>query len=279
MSNVPFTPSRESSEFEFVSGNSKDDQTANKNSETSNDANTEASEGLFGWVKGSSGGLFSKVAEKTKSSVETVITTLDPQMKDYIHSGGKIRVVVASDNHEEVNAIKDAFHSIFGLATIYGVPSRPKNVAAQPVGYAAAKQSALERLDIIRDTHPEAKEDGTILTAIETFLIEVGDEEWIEQSCLVLDDKAKKYWQYTQPTNVPYNVIKQLQESTQETYPLSWSGFSNPIGPAMSNFLNVSTSKWHETLNGIPRGVLLSNASKSLVYTYKLALKAKVDKV
>jgi len=36
---------------------------------------------LFGWVKGTGGGILSKVAERTKSSVESVITTLDPQMK------------------------------------------------------------------------------------------------------------------------------------------------------------------------------------------------------
>ena len=36
--------------------------------------------GLFGWVKGTGGGILSKVAEKTKSSMETVITTLDPQV-------------------------------------------------------------------------------------------------------------------------------------------------------------------------------------------------------
>ena len=93
------------------------------------------------------------------------IVSLDPQMKDYIHSGGNLRVIVASDNHEEVNAIKEAFHSIFGLATVYGLPSPPnRNVAVQPVGFAAAKSSGLEKLDSIRDTHPEAKEDGTILT-------------------------------------------------------------------------------------------------------------------
>ena len=72
MSTQP-SPSRESSEFEFVSGNDKDAP-----------ANTKAagaSEGLFGWVKGTSGDLFSKVAEKTKSSVESVIMVLDPQMK------------------------------------------------------------------------------------------------------------------------------------------------------------------------------------------------------
>ena len=41
--------------------------------------------GMFGWVKGS--GFLSKVVEKTKSVTENVITTLDPQMKEFIHSG------------------------------------------------------------------------------------------------------------------------------------------------------------------------------------------------
>lgn len=43
---------------------------------------------LFGWVKDTVGSkgttLFNKVAEKAKSSVGSVITTLDPQMKDFI---------------------------------------------------------------------------------------------------------------------------------------------------------------------------------------------------
>ena len=41
--------------------------------------------GMFGWVKGS--GFLSKVVEKTKTVTENVITTLDPQMKEFIHSG------------------------------------------------------------------------------------------------------------------------------------------------------------------------------------------------
>ena len=45
---------------------------------------------MFGWVR--SNGLLSKVVEKTRSVTENVITTLDPQMKDFIHSGGDVQV-------------------------------------------------------------------------------------------------------------------------------------------------------------------------------------------
>ncbi len=64
---------------------------------------------LFGWVRGASGGILSRVAEKTKISVESVITTLDPQMKDFIHSGGDVTAVVASDKDAKVSPLREAF--------------------------------------------------------------------------------------------------------------------------------------------------------------------------
>ena len=88
------TASRESSEFEFVHGQSEKELTEKHSgvllikeqpplcNPTSSSPTAENSEdpGLFGWVKGGSG-ILSKVAEKTKSSVESVIMVLDPQMK------------------------------------------------------------------------------------------------------------------------------------------------------------------------------------------------------
>ena len=47
---------------------------------------TQGGSTLFGWMKGavSNNGLLHKVAEKAKSSVDTIVTTLDPQMEEYI---------------------------------------------------------------------------------------------------------------------------------------------------------------------------------------------------
>ena len=41
---------------------------------------------LMGWMKGAvaTGGILSRVAEKAKSSVDSMITTLDPQMREFI---------------------------------------------------------------------------------------------------------------------------------------------------------------------------------------------------
>lgn len=82
----------------------------------------------------SSGGILSKMAEKAKSSVDSMITTLDPQMREFIRklnfitllalhwilldSGGDIDILVASGQEVKISAIREAFQSVFGKATV-----------------------------------------------------------------------------------------------------------------------------------------------------------------
>lgn len=148
-------------------------------------------------------------------------------------------------------------------------------------GFAAARQSANERIQIVRNDHPEAREPGTVLIAIDNFLLEVGDEDWVDQGCLLLSDKTREInlCAYTQPTNVPFDVIQKLQNKTDESYPLSWSGFSTTVGSYMSEKLNVAPSAWHEAACGVTREDLLTLAARSLAHSYRLSIKAKVDQV
>ena len=164
------------------------------------------------------------------------------------------------------------------MATIYGLSSQPKNVAPQPCGYAAAKQGARERIETIRSQYSEAQEEGTLIIAIENFLLEVGTDEWVDQGCLVLSDKTRgvQLVTYTQPTNVPLEVVQALQEETGENYPLAWSGFSKTVGSKMAEKLNVKPSSWHQVACGVHRLDLLTLAAKSLVHSYKSALESKV---
>lgn len=62
----------------------------------------EGGDGWMGWIKGTVQSVGHKVAEKAKSSMDTMITTLDPQMKEFISksfthliifSGGKLSFV------------------------------------------------------------------------------------------------------------------------------------------------------------------------------------------
>jgi hypothetical protein len=97
--------------------------------------------GLFGWMKEAMPGksILAKVAEKARSSVDTMITTLDPQMKEFIcecfksillflehivfefslkDSGGDIDIAVASSKELKVSSVREAFQTVFGKATV-----------------------------------------------------------------------------------------------------------------------------------------------------------------
>lgn len=67
--------------------------------------------GLLSWMKDavSSGGILSRVAERAKSSVDSMITTLDPQMREFIYSGGDVDILVASDKEAKISPIREAF--------------------------------------------------------------------------------------------------------------------------------------------------------------------------
>lgn len=101
---------------------------------------------LFNWMKGSSSSIFSMVAEKAKNSVDAVLTTLDPQMKDaFNRKWTKIEnliklcrlisyylsniyvlanifdncdVVVASEKEIVVSAVREGFQKVFGKAVV-----------------------------------------------------------------------------------------------------------------------------------------------------------------
>ncbi len=228
---------------------------------------------LFGWVKGASGGILSKVAEKTKSSVESVITTLDPQMKEFIHSGGDVTVIVASDRDAKVSAVRQAFQDSFGRATVYGLPVRHSDkVAEQPVGFAAGRQGAAERIRMVR----ERAEPGDAVVAVEGFLLEVGDDEWVEMSCLQLQDEARgvSLTCYSQPTPVDPALVARAKDMTPESYPLRWSGLAVPVGGLAAEAWGVNKEEWQEAAVGVSRREALTLASKCLAGLYKRALMA-----
>ncbi|XP_013137076.1 PREDICTED: protein PRRC1-like [Papilio polytes] len=139
--------------------------------------------GLLTWMKGavSSGGILQRVAEKAKSSVDTMITTLDPQMKEYLKSGGDLYVVVASDKEVNVSPIREAFQNVFGKATVVGEASQCDVTAAQAVGSAAAYAAAKQRLAHVRATAPHVNNNVPVV-AVQAYLQETaGDRSCIYQ--------------------------------------------------------------------------------------------------
>ncbi|OAD62655.1 Protein PRRC1 [Eufriesea mexicana] len=227
--------------------------------------------GLLSWVKETvvNSNVLSKVAEKAKNSVNTMITTLDPQMREIIYSGGDMEIIVASDKDVTISSVRQAFQTVFGKATVAGVSVKSSAIAIQPVGFAAGVKGAEERINSARNIATLPKDIPII--AVENFLLEVGEDKWYDLGVILLNDPKRNVnlQTFTQMTPVPSQIVTMAQEATPEDYPLKWSGLSVTVGSLMANSLQVPHNEWHHALTGISRRDIILLAVQSLAGIYK----------
>ncbi|XP_014224666.1 protein PRRC1-A-like isoform X1 [Trichogramma pretiosum] len=224
---------------------------------------------LFNWVKDTvaNSNVLSKVAEKAKSSVNSMITTLDPQMREFIYSGGDIEIIVLSEKEDKVAPIREAFQNIFGNATVTGINVETTFEAAQPVGFSSGVKAAHERIICARKNSLVTADIPLI--SIENFLLEVAQDKWFDLGVILLDDPKQNInlQIFTQMTPVPSQIVETAQESTPENY--SKDGFSVTVGNLMGVNLQVSHTEWHHALTGVSRKELIFLAAQSLAGIYK----------
>lgn len=227
--------------------------------------------GVWGWFKGND--FLNKVAEKAKNSVDSMITTLDPGMKEFIYSGGDIDVLVASDDELRViGPIREAFQKVFGRATVTGISMLPSNMAPQPVGFAAGLQAAEDKITSLQQTGRASPAQPTI--AIENFIAEMTSESWFDLCCLVLKDGTHNVCLHTfgQPTPVPAEVVAEIQDRTPADYPLRWCGLAVTVGEVAGPRLCVPQSEWRALLGGVGDAQLIASAAYTLATLYRRSL-------
>ncbi|XP_010122770.1 PREDICTED: protein PRRC1, partial [Chlamydotis macqueenii] len=146
--------------------------------------------------------MVKSVLDKTKHSVETMITTLDPGMVPYIKTGGELDIVVTSNKEVKVAAIRDAFQEVFGMAVVTGEAAQ-SNIAPQPVGYAAGLKGAQERIDSLRRTGVIHEKQPAV--SVENFIEELLPDKWFDIGCLIIEDPIHGIHleAFTQATPVP----------------------------------------------------------------------------
>ncbi|KAK2118295.1 Protein prrc1 [Saguinus oedipus] len=185
--------------------------------------------GIWGFIKGVAGNpMVKSVLDKTKHSVESMITTLDPGMAPYIitsqissedvifetyqekgihdfknpKSGGELDIVVTSNKEVKVAAVREAFQEVFGLAVVVGEAGQ-SNIAPQPVGYAAGLKVVLHEFDMLFELESEERgaqeridslrRTGVIhekqtAVSVENFIAELLPDKWFDIGCLVVED-------------------------------------------------------------------------------------------
>ncbi|XP_052282562.1 protein PRRC1-A-like isoform X1 [Dreissena polymorpha] len=229
-----------------------------------------AERGLFSWLSGNR--MISKVMEKTKSSVESMITTLDPGMTEVIKSGGDVCIVVTSTAETKVGAVREAFQTVFGKATVYGKASTA-TTAAQPVGFTSGVKGAQERIQNLRQS--ASIPDNQPIVSLEGFIVEMLPDRWYELSCLILQDPVHRIdlQTFSQPAPIPAEYILKIQDQTDKDYPLRWSGFSVTVGQVIEEACpHIGHTDWQLGVTGVSRRESLCLAAKALAYMYKQRL-------
>ncbi|XP_004854503.1 protein PRRC1 [Heterocephalus glaber] len=229
--------------------------------------------GIWGFIKGVAGNpMVKSVLDKTKHSVESMITTLDPGMAPYIKSGGELDIVVTSNKEVKVAAVRDAFQEVFGLAVVVGEAGQ-SNIAPQPVGYAAGLKGAQERIDSLRRTGVIHEKQTAV--SVENFIAELLPDKWFDIGCLVVEDPVHGIHleTFTQATPVPLEFVQQAQSLTPQDYNLRWSGLLVTVGEVLEkSLLNVSRTDWHAAFTGMSRQQMIYSAAKAIAGMYKQRL-------
>lgn len=229
--------------------------------------------GIWGFFKGVAGNPMVKtVLDKTKHSVESMITTLDPGMAPYIKSGGDIDIVVTSDKEKHVEAVREAFQEVFGMAMVTGEPGQ-SNIAPQPVGYAAGLKGAQERIDSLRRAGVIHEKQPVV--SLENFIAELFPDKWFDIGCLILEDPAHniRIEVFTQATPLALEHVQQAQSLTPPDYSLRWSGLIVTVGEVLERSLpNINKTDWHQAMTGMTQRQMIQSATKALAGIYKQQL-------
>ncbi|CAG9766114.1 unnamed protein product [Ceutorhynchus assimilis] len=207
---------------------------------------------FLGLVKGAlSSQVVTKMVEKAKSSVDSIITTLDPQMSEYIYSSGDLEITVASEEEDIVSGVREAAHAVFGKAWVNGIKLNTSTQKSQAIGFESGCIIAEERIDY------SLKFRKTPTVAVESVMLKEG-KSWFDVSLLLLKDaeKAINIQTFTQATPVP--VEKFIDKEVADI----------DIENKLSEYLKAVPC-WQEEVSGLSRKEVIFLAAKVLLKLYK----------
>lgn len=254
---------------------------------------------IFDWFRTKD--IISQIAEKARSSVDSVIATLDPGMREYLYSGGNINIIVVCDSGSLVSPVRDAFQSVFGRATVTAARySSPESVDDHPVklahGFKYAKQVARERMTKLRlDT--SSVPQNQVVVAIQPCIVNLSDsekinpepsptdsgsnlpQEWFLTYCMILEDPVLNTTLTTYSQFIPLDPDIDVRAS-KETFkePLYTElGYATSLTELMNDKLGIKLedcqdsqeSQWLHLWAGLDEIKVMHDLSLTLAHTYK----------
>lgn len=227
---------------------------------------------IFDWFRTKD--IINQLAEKAKHSVDSVITTLDPGMKEYLYSGGNINIMVISDSNSYVSPIRDAFQSVFGRATVISARSTiPSSVLEYPIkvarGFDEAVQVSINRIKKLRLDTSNVPQNQVVLV-LQPTIVNIPSQEnmnsglkqpeeqtlprWFLTYSMIIEDPVlgMAMSSYSQLIPIDSDIVDLARElKLPDDFPDKQLGFSKSIDELMNSKLNLVGGDDHESLETI----------------------------
>lgn len=245
---------------------------------------------IFDWFRTTD--IIGQIAERARNSVDSVITTLDPGMKEYLFSGGDINIMVLTDSQAHIAPVRDAFLYVFGRATVTQAHSSTEHPIKLANGFNESLAIAKARIKSLRlDTSKIPR--NQVVAVVQPTLISIrnlseyngGDIEskddlnqWFFTYGMLLEDPVQNldYKSFSQLIPIDSDTVMALQEAKVSHDSLSiCQGFSESIDKIMNNELKLipqeidEPCRWIRIWSGLDEIRTMQDLGITLALNYK----------
>lgn len=252
---------------------------------------------VFYWTKTKE--IIGQIAEKAKNSVDSVITTLDPGMKEYLYSGGDVNIIVMTDSECLISPIRDSFQSAFGRATVNPAPSNPSGAFNHyPIrlacGFQEAKIVAQEKIKKLKQDTGSVPQNQVVVVVQPTLFqlgnnmngameTSIGSTEppWFSAYCMFIVDPVLNVTMNCFSHSIPIDaeIVESLKKSDGAiNLPEKHLGFTASLDEIMSYRLKIDPMNgfgdeygcyWLREWAGVYETQLIHQVSSTLANSYR----------